>query len=464
VDQQEPAEDGLLALSEKAALNDQIKDIPKPQKAPTEEDPSGGFSYLMIRGFQVDGDKSTTKGKSECEKKCSINEACLAYCFKASDNTCVVSEKALSYNPSWEFFARGLKIDGAGNLVDSHVFHGFPGLFADGFETKEPVDLEICREGCEANPQCKSFSFRKSTKTCKFAESGVKYDPEFEYYENEQRVSEHPQEDALTSKQRKLIQAGEAQMALQDRKVRLRKVAREQAAKQVIKKQQALVAEQAAEADAKTKAREEQKSEAKRRQKQLTKNLAAAEVRGEYAETVHKSHQNVQQAAIKVNKEKEAKAQLTKQKSEQASETNEKTNAQQAAERSQKKQISLNQYLDRQTFERANYLRLRATAFEVKAKATELAAEQRSFMGPMDPAQEERERTEEELLHTKQTMEAQLKQAKETFAAISKRVEAEKKIGEKNRELKALHHKTELAQATKESEEKINEARLPNGQ
>merc|ERR1712159_587766 len=182
----------LLGLTEKKLLEDQL-DIPKKKAVPSEDNLLPEDSYHAFNGFLVEGSKSVVrKGKPQCEELCNRNVECRSYSFRQRDNTCVISKKSLRYNPSWEFYARGLKPDHTGKLIDSNRFHGFPGMFADGFETKHDVDKEECRETCEANPRCRSYSFRKHTKSCILSNSGVQYNPEYVYYENEQRVAENP--------------------------------------------------------------------------------------------------------------------------------------------------------------------------------------------------------------------------------------------------------------------------------
>jgi len=140
-------------------------------------------TYDEIPGLSVTGHSNTMMGKSKesCLRICSGEPSCKSVSYRKSDETCVVSRDALTYNPDFEFHAKSM------DLAKRGQYETFDGLtYGDNgwVKGKPGLKKQECQTLCDkAGVNCKAYTYREHDRTCLLSEMGIKYDLDFTYCE-----------------------------------------------------------------------------------------------------------------------------------------------------------------------------------------------------------------------------------------------------------------------------------------
>lgn len=441
--------------------------IPTAQERLEKEEPSPAkkgngkeFSYTVVNGFVLEGNKGKAPNMEACQAKCDGKISCGSFSYRQRDGTCTLASKKLKFSVDWQMFVRGLTTDATGALVDSDKFHGFQGLFDDGFQHSEGVSREVCEESCTSHKRCKSYSYKKDGQACLLSAWNVKYDEEYKYYENKERTPTTPAIDKKTLHEMNKVTEAQSILGMNDQRARMKVVKKKDLQEKAFQKVEEQKRRIMAEANQKQKKKTDEFNAKAAHKKRIAEILESSTKRGEYAESVHKSADAVRENQVKFNKERRAKVVVTKKQAEHAATKAKEEEREASEERAVKKQRSLNGVTSERTEKETKYLHLREQAFEIHAKAVELVKEQRQVVDVEMPGDSNRAKQEKKLLNEKNVEKKQLQQLQGKLARNTHELSRKKEEFEQEWDVKKAAFNAETQSITKESKEKIIQAEV----
>jgi len=266
------------------------------------------------------------------------------------------------------------------------------------------------------------------------------------------------EEDSKTVQQVHKVAEAEKILGMSDRNVRKtaeKKKEAQQKAYQKVEQQKQMIK---SEADTKTKVKLKEMSAKAAHNKKLKQILESAIKHGEYAESVHKSHQDLTITSMKLRKEKRAKTIVLKTQAQQSLMKAQEENKEAAEERQLKKTLSYQSKVTERSQKEGKYLQLRSQAFEIHAKAVELVKEQREVIDVEVPGDSKRDREEERLLREKNQEKVKLQKLQSQLAHNKRERAAKKQELDQEWAVKKAAFTAETESTTKESKEKIQQA------
>merc|ERR1712166_863633 len=267
----------------------------------------------------------------------------------------------------------------------------------------EKINLEQCHERCteltkqEYDHKCQSYSYNRDTQQCVLSEDRINYDPEYDYYENKQRVDGDPAELSDDTKKRKIIERDEelvankakrlrGKMESKEREDKLAEMQRNQAAKRV-----------AAEAKGKMVANKEVQAKADELTLKQTETNKAAREQGEYLESVQKASLQVAHASKNVKKHMLARQLVSSRKSRNKLAKQKEESKEEKYKITKAKNVSRNKARLFASRDARTHLRIRQKSLELVTQATLLATQQRLSTGQELPGERERVEAETKL-------------------------------------------------------------------
>ena len=242
----------------------------------------------------------------------------------------------------------------------------------------------------EDDHKCQSYTYMRDRQECVLSEDRINYDPEYDYYENKQRVDGDPAELSDETKKRKLVERDEELAARKAKRLRLKMESKEREEKLAATEAKSIAARVAAEAKEKMRAKKEVQAKADElTMKQEASNRAARE-QGEYLESVQKASRQVRHASQNVKKEREAKQVVSSRKMTHKKEKQKEEAREEKYKITKAKNVSRNKHKLSSTKDSRTHLRIRQRTLELYTKATLLATQQRLSTGQELPGERAR--------------------------------------------------------------------------
>merc|ERR1711988_814329 len=162
--------------------------------------------FYRIPGFVVShlSKEAKVADRTECETVCSDNLECESLSYRARDKRCLWSEGKLHYAAKWKMYIMEVKMGETGLDEPTGEYHMFANLkFSDKPETKPTGgDFETCKTTCARDKNCGTFSYNAATEQCLIASDGVKFDPDFTYYERNKQLTPREKEEAAEQQEK----------------------------------------------------------------------------------------------------------------------------------------------------------------------------------------------------------------------------------------------------------------------
>merc|ERR1712166_3063 len=421
-----PAEDNLLKLSESAEDQEQLSSeklendpIPAP-RADVADPRADPYTYKELNGFVIKETAVKLAGDPKdpllsvlamCQNACNSDNLCRGFSFKASSDPrspfeakCYVTNVGLIYHWGWDLHVRGVNINAQGQEIPSTKFYNFPGMTVHTEVGRfEKINLEQCHERCteltkqEDDHKCQSYSYNRDKQQCVLSEDRINYDPEYDYYENKQRVDGDPSELSDDTKKRKIIERDEELAAKKAKKLRLKMESKEREEKLAEMQRNQVAKRVAAEAKGKMVANKEVQAKADELKLKETATSKAAREQGEYLESVQKARFQVAHASKNVKKHMLARQLVSSQKFHKKQAKQKEEAKEEKHKITKAKNVSRNKARLFASRDARTHLRIRQKSLELVTQATLLATQQRLSTGQELPGERERVEAETKL-------------------------------------------------------------------
>lgn len=149
--------------------------------------PSKKLGYDSIPGFVLRhmGQEQTTSTQVDCEALCDKEPTCRSYSFNPKIHNCVWSIETIRYRSGWEFWTKVHDLDAFGKLRHYGKYRSFPDIMYQepGYAKYKQITVKNCQKHCNKDKKCKAFSYQLARKRCYLADSGIHYDPDYQYFE-----------------------------------------------------------------------------------------------------------------------------------------------------------------------------------------------------------------------------------------------------------------------------------------
>merc|ERR1712166_825614 len=388
-----PAEDNLLKLSESAEdqehlSSEKLENDPIPAPRADIADPRADpYTYKEMNGFVIKETAVKFAGDPKdpllsvlamCQNACNSDNLCRGFSFKASSD------------PHSPFEAK---------------FYNFPGMTVHTEVGRfEKINLEQCHERCteltkqEDDHKCQSYSYNRDTQQCVLSEDRINYDPEYDYYENKQRVDGDPAELSDDTKKRKIIERDEELAAKKAKKLRIKMESKEREEKLAEMQRNQVAKRVAAEAKGKMVANKEVQAKADELTLKQTETNKAAREQGEYLESVQKARLQVAHASKNVKKHMLARQLVSSQKFHKKIAKQKEVAKEEKYKVTKAKNVSRNKARLFASRDVRTHLRIRQKSLELYTQATLLATQQRLSTGQELPGERERVEAEQKLI------------------------------------------------------------------
>merc|ERR1712166_1353475 len=422
-----PAEDNLLKLSESAEDQEQLSSeklendpIPAP-RADIADPRADPYTYKELNGFVIketavklagDPNDPLLSVLAVCQNKCNSDKLCRGFSFKASSDPrspfeakCYVTNVGLIYHWGWDLHVRGVKINAQGQEIPSTKFYNFPGMTVHTEVGRfEKINLEQCHERCteltkqEDDHKCQSYSYNRDKQQCVLSEDRINYDPDYDYYENKQRVDGDPAGLSDDTKKRKLVERDEELAAKKSKKLRLKMESQEREEELAEMQRNQVAKRVAAEAKGKMVANKEVQAKADELKLKETATSKAAREQGEYLESVQKARFQVAHASKNVKKHMLARQLISSQKYHKKLAKQKEAAKEEKYKITKAKKVSRNKARLFASRDVRTHLRIRQKSLELYTQATLLATQQRLSTGQELPGERERVEAEQRLI------------------------------------------------------------------
>merc|ERR1712072_1088905 len=186
------------------------------KKAPPKLEPG---TYRAIPFFQFTAAMKIAKGikkRKGCQSVCDQQIKCKSFSWSESKQECTWSVDSIHYDPKYIFAAKATSATAGDPVAKWREFPGIKYVSAHP-KKKEGQSFLECQNICAKDTGCKSFSYRKGTKYCTWASTGLSYSQNFNYYEKEQ-LGVSKQQDAAANAAARLKAAMVAQALLANKK------------------------------------------------------------------------------------------------------------------------------------------------------------------------------------------------------------------------------------------------------
>jgi len=156
--------------------------------------PQSENEYVKIPHFEFKGTPENVENKLACQKKCGGREECRSYSWNEQKKQCFWSTGSLRYGAFWNFYSKEYEYNAFGQFEPTKEFLKFKGMFAidedQNMVTKEDKSVDDCKEICNMDDKCMSFSYHEGTHACLMGVSKVSYADGWDYFERNRAPKE----------------------------------------------------------------------------------------------------------------------------------------------------------------------------------------------------------------------------------------------------------------------------------
>ena len=249
----------------------------------------------------------------------------------------------------------------------------------------------------EDDHKCQSYSYNRDKQQCVLSEDRINYDPDYDYYENKQRVDGDPAELSDDTKKRKIIERDEELAAKKAKRLRLKMESKEREDELAEMQRNQVAKRVAAEAKGKMVANKEVQAKADELTLKQTETFRAAREQGEYLESVQKASLQVAHASKNVKKHMLARQLVSSQKFHKKLAKRKEVAREEKYKITKAKNVSRNKARLFASKDVRTHLRIRQKTLELYTQATLLATQQRLSTGQELPGERERVEAETKL-------------------------------------------------------------------
>lgn len=424
--------------------------------------PTQKGEFVKIPHFEYAGTPENVKNQEECQKKCTEQEECRSYSWNEGDKKCSWSTGSLRYGHMWNFFSKEFDLNAFGRMEPTKEYFRFKGLFAvdedQNMQTIEDKNIEECKEICNEDPKCMSFSFHEGDNACLMGISTVSYKKGWNYFERNRPPREvggewrtyAPRLDSYHATLREREKKSLGILAEKDKKIRVRKEAKEAKVKQVSKANERRKKRLDKEMKQKEFAAEQGRKKAVMAAKRKKIDLEASVERGKFDEAFHKQSEINKELLHKKHMESAVKDSMIQRIHEKDQKDTKKLMKKISDMRERSRKELDEKKKETESKERLVKNNRRARAVDMKKEAYGLVVEERkykSFSGYSN-VKKTSAKVNEKLLHKKWIAEDKEAKYVGQEKEVKRQISLEKQTHEVNRKL------------VKEKEEK---GPLPNG-
>jgi hypothetical protein len=353
--------------------------------------PRSAKMFSRIPNMVFPGVVENVKNKDECMDHCIKRSQCRSYSYKQKGNKCFWATGSLRYSHQWEFYTKEFDTNAFGKLEQTNEFFKFAGLFSidqDGnMQTHRDQSVDDCKERCNSDAKCMSFSYHALDKACLMGRAKVHYSKGWNYYERNQRPAKKgqpwlPYPFELDGYQRKLKKEEEDSMRMlleQERKKRVSREKKEGVTKHTMKHMEKKKKRLDKEMQMKAYAREQSRKKMAAIKKKRKADASAATEKGKFDEAFHKQEKQNAELLRQRRKEKSVKLNFMAQLNEK----NEKQDAKMEAHLAKQKLRERNKMLEAQRVIKAKEKKQKESvsvrAAQMKVTAFKLVKKERKF-------------------------------------------------------------------------------------
>jgi len=156
--------------------------------------PQSENEYVKVPHFKFMGTPEMVKDRLECKKKCDGQDECRSYSWKETSRSCFWSTGSIRYGSFWNFYSKEYEYNAFGQFEPTKEFIRFKGMYAidvdEDMTTKENKSVEDCKQICNEDQKCQSFSYHESAHACLMGISRVSFAQGWDYYERNRKPKE----------------------------------------------------------------------------------------------------------------------------------------------------------------------------------------------------------------------------------------------------------------------------------
>jgi len=361
------------------------------QKPPGPLVPKAEGEYEKIPHFKYEGTPENVKNQEECQKKCDEQKECRSYSWNDGKKSCTWSTGSLRYGHFWNFFSKEYDINAFGQMVPTKEYFRFKGLFAidedQNMKTIEDKSLEDCKEICNQDDKCESFSFHEGDNACLMGISKVEYMKGWNYYERNRPPKAlggkwRPYPQRLDSYHKALREREKKSLGIfaeRDQKIRVKTSRKERKTKKVSKATERRKKRLDQEMKQKEFAGEQQRKKAVLAAKQKKVDLEAAQERGKFDEAFHKQAEINKELIKKKNMEQSVKGSMVARIHEKDRKENKKLEKKLADIKDRSMKELAQKQKETESKERLQKNTRKARAVDMKNEAFKLVKEERKY-------------------------------------------------------------------------------------
>jgi len=353
--------------------------------------PSTPGEYDRIPNMEYQGNPVEVKNQLECQKKCNEQTECRSYSWNEDKVQCQWSTGSLRYGHFWNFYSKEYDMNAFGQMVATKEFLRFKALFAidedQNMKTIEDKSLADCKDICNDDPKCESFSYHEGDNACLMGTSKVEYLKGWNYYERNRPPREpggewRPYHQRLDSYHRTLRNREKSSLGIfaeRDKKIRMKKVDKEKK----VKKMTRLNNERKKRLDVEMKQKEFSNEQQRKKDvlavKQSKVDLAAAAERGKFDEAFHKQAAINRELMQKKNMESSVKGSMVERIHEKDAKDNKRLDKRLADIKDRGMKELASKQRETESKERLAKAEKRGRAVDMKKSAFELVGEERKY-------------------------------------------------------------------------------------
>jgi len=353
--------------------------------------PTSPGEYERIPNFEYQGNPANVKNQEECQKECNQQKECRSYSWNEDRGECQWSTGSLRYGHFWNFYSKEYDMNAFGQMIATKEYFRFKGLFAidedQNMKTIEDKSLSDCKDICNDDPKCESFSFHEGDNACLMGVSKVEYLKGWNYFERNRPPREpggewRPYHQRLDSYHRTLRNREKASLGIfaeRDKKIRMKKVDKEKK----VKKMTRLNNERKKRLDVEMKQKEFSNEQQRKKNvlslKQAKVDLAAAAERGKFDEAFHKQAEINRELMHKKNMESSVKGSMVERIHEKDHKDNKRLDKRLADIKDRGMKEMAAKQRETESKERLSKSEHRGRAVDMKKSAFQLVSEERKY-------------------------------------------------------------------------------------
>lgn len=411
--------------------------------------PTAAGEYVKIPNFEYKGTPENVKNQEECQKKCDEQKECRSYSWNMEKKQCAWSTGSLRYGHFWSFFSKQYEMNAFGQMKPTKEYFRFKGLFAidedQNMKTLEDKSLEDCKEICNEDEKCESFSFHEGDNACLFGTSKVEYMKGWNYFERNRPPKElggewRPYPQRLDSYHKALREREKKSLGIfaeRDGKIRTKTLKKEMKTKKTTKATERRKKRLDREMKQKEFAGEQRRKKEVLTKKQQKVDIAAAQERGKFDEAYHKQEEINRELVKKKTMESSVKQNTVERIHKKDAEQNKKLAKRLADLKDRSMKELAQKQKETESKERLAKNERRGRAVDMKKQAFKLVGEERKYKSYTGYKNVEKQTTKfaEALMHKKWIAEDNHQKSTSQEKEVKRQIGVEKQTHEVHRKL-----------------------------